>query len=611
MNESEAYALARRLNDPDGFKAFRQRQASERTPPEYGDAEDVDGPEPIGIWKPADDGSFVRTRPWSEGDFWAPAERLEPKRGPRVVLLGESTAAGMFYRPRLSPASALQTLLPGWDVVDLAKISIGRVELIGLAYDAMQLLPDAIVFFAGNNWTRRAAPWADLATMQDWGAALEAGGVPALRAWCRSRLREDVEDALDDLASLGVPVLLVVPEINLADWERRRPPPWLPGDGSPRWHALWERGDADALVRLDGGLCAASQRLRFRRAQTDAERLAAARAEVDAADWDGWFGNVPQAGDPLREALLAGGRRRGFRIVDLRTVFAEHTGSLLPGRRLFVDYCHLTPEGMGVAAAAMASELVQQPVRPPALPLNEETAALCRFQSQLHTAHRESPLELRRPRFDGPPDAMRQLLQAKLSGLPPVLASARQHPSGLDPHVWAWPNVDAGVLEGLAEAVGVGLPDAGCPGELARPYSLERFEEAFLEGGALHPGLSERAFLRAPWPDTVFCALAGAGDATLEVTARVPVVEQARPGRIEVGINGAPAGSLESSSRWTRARFRVSLRPGLNRISLRWPALAADGDVALARARENFLLGRWTDLFPVFGELASLRLAPA
>ncbi|HEX7902072.1 MAG TPA: hypothetical protein VF950_30205 [Planctomycetota bacterium] len=553
------------------LRAFRLRQREERRAPEP--AEVPDGPDRVGIWRPAD-GGFVRERPWSAGDFWAPLERIGPKRGQRVVLLGESAAAGMFYRPHLSPASVLESLLPGAEVVDLAKISIGLVELIELAYDATQLEPDLIVFFAGNNWARKAGPWADLATTQDWGRILESGGVPALVDSLRAGLREDVEDALDDLASLEIPVVLVVPESNLDGWERKRPPPWLPGDASPRWHAAWEERDVETMRRLDGGLCSTTWRL-----------LGRPREEVEASSWDAWFSGVPQASETLRGALRDGGRRRGFRIVEPRAPF--------------IDYCHYTAEGIGIVAAAIASAILDVPVPPPVPRVPEEVERLARFTAELHRAHMEAPVTPRRPVFDVP--WARDFLEAKLAGVPLPLSAAGRRLPAIDPHAAMCPNIDADVLEALGEVP----PGTSEPVELASVRYVERTSEGFIEGGE---GVAERAYWRAPWARSAFRARRAGGEETLEVLARVPLIEAPRPGDVEVRVNGVLAGTLPSAPRWTRGRFRVSTRPGLNRIELRWPPLAPDGDAALRLVADRYLLGLWADLFPVFGELASLRL---
>ncbi|MEZ4766971.1 MAG: hypothetical protein R2844_00900 [Caldilineales bacterium] len=44
--------------------------------------------------------------------------------------------------------------------------------------------------------------------------------------------------------------MLVVPEVNLVDWESVQPAPWLPGDGLARWYRLLET--ARTALREEG-----------------------------------------------------------------------------------------------------------------------------------------------------------------------------------------------------------------------------------------------------------------------------------------------------------------------------------------------------------------------
>jgi len=203
--------LARLLHEPQGLRLFRLRQqvlfreadarpdsaAPEMAAPETAPiatapaAEDSDAPVPIGIWNPQEvDGEtmFVRkVDPGPTGDFWPPHATLAPKQGLlplRVCLLGESTAAGMFYRPHLTPAHVLQAHLDAiagpdlFEVVDLTKLSIDLDELIDLARASIQLRPDLLRFFAGNNWAARVMPAGRLGAMQDAAAVLAAEGLP-------------------------------------------------------------------------------------------------------------------------------------------------------------------------------------------------------------------------------------------------------------------------------------------------------------------------------------------------------------------------------------------------------------------------------------------------
>src|SRR4029077_17810267 len=110
-------------------------------------------------------------------------------------------------------------------------------------------------------------------------AALQAEGVAGPVRLAAERLRERAEAVLEQIAFIArtvqIPVVLVLPEVNLADWETRQPPVWLPGDGTARWHSLYaeavgalERGDlpaaqnaAQAMMESDGGACASTWRL--------------------------------------------------------------------------------------------------------------------------------------------------------------------------------------------------------------------------------------------------------------------------------------------------------------------------------------------------------------
>ncbi len=105
--------------------------------------------------------------------------------------------------------------------------------------------------------------------------------------------------------------------MNLADWETRQPPVWLPGDGIARWHRLYaeaiaalERGDFPAaqeagrtMLEIDGGACASTWRLLTRTAGGE-EAWQAALAEVDAATYATIaFLGAPQATTAAREIL--------------------------------------------------------------------------------------------------------------------------------------------------------------------------------------------------------------------------------------------------------------------------------------------------------------------
>src|SRR6202035_5778963 len=77
-------------------------------------------------------------------------------------------------------------------------------------------------------------------------AALEQQGVPGLRTLVERRQGEVADRCIDAVAGLartaGVPLLWVIPEVNLPDVVVPHPVYWLPGDGVRQWYRGQRRG---------------------------------------------------------------------------------------------------------------------------------------------------------------------------------------------------------------------------------------------------------------------------------------------------------------------------------------------------------------------------------
>ena len=105
------------------------------------------------------------------------------RREKRLCLLGESTAAGYLLAPDLTPAKVLRRRLGDrWDVVDLARTNERLESLVDTAEAALQLDPDRLVVFTGNNWNLLETPgWSphlpSTEARRRYGAALAKGGL--------------------------------------------------------------------------------------------------------------------------------------------------------------------------------------------------------------------------------------------------------------------------------------------------------------------------------------------------------------------------------------------------------------------------------------------------
>jgi hypothetical protein len=293
-------------------------------------------PDPVrvGIWHSQTikgERYFVRAASGHESSLWSNVGRIPPKRGRRVLLLGESVARGYFYDPHVTPASVLRVMLRALapadeiDVVDLARTDLRLAALLDLARSAIVLEPDVMIVFAGNNWHPTSSFSAEEGETLE--LLLRNGSSPAVvREWVERTLTDHVHAAVQDLGALGrrhgVPVVFVLPEFNLVDWR--------------------DEGNATAA---ENDAAAAAPR-------------AEARAQLESARDAGLFRaqmQTPRCYSVIQRSVRAAAPVHGVALVDLSAVFERVMQGSLPDRTLFLDYCHLTAAGIRHAMAATAS----------------------------------------------------------------------------------------------------------------------------------------------------------------------------------------------------------------------------------------------------------------
>ncbi len=693
--------LAELLATPEGLRTARLLQLTEALesrpapgsvtteetgrPAEAGQAE----PRPISIWQPRRrDGELVfeRPEPHPLGDHYARRPSLTAAKRPgttRICYFGESVAAGYLYAPHLTPAEVLERRLrdasgEAYEVIDLARTNETLDSMVRTLESSLQLAPDLLVIFAGNNWnlleTPAVSPYVpSVRSRQRVALALRRAGPAGLVELGRRDLAARVKRALAAVAALAcegreLPVILVVPEVNLADWQDRQPVAWLPGDGSRRWHERYAEavahleagrgqaalGAADAMVCIDGGLCPTSHRLRAEALTLLGDLDQARRACQDEVESGRYatqcFLGAPRMARSEAELLRRQAARHDFTVVDLPRLFAELAPATPPGRRFFLDYCHLSAEGIELAMAAVTEkilaerqgEAIELATKPEVEPAVE---ALARLGAAVHGAHRllttgDKPATLERwcrealAADPGVAETLRDLLAARCAApCPAVMTIAQQRILAsrhrlLLQHGWRWSHLDAELIEAICAA----LEDAGhevraeleasllahhAPGpegvDLSRqPYLWEPLERFYPEAMAPR-GMTGRATYRSPWPESSFCLIADGKDGLqLELIARLPAIEGApgaRRGDVAVRLNGRDVASVTVVETWSRHQVRLCrrhLRQAINRVTLLWPPLPALGDQAIQNTIRRLENGVEADLHPVFGEVFSL-----
>jgi hypothetical protein len=593
----------------------------------------------------------------------------------RIAFLGESAAAGWLYAPEITPAKMLAAELERasgarvFEVIDLSAIDVAPDELLAIAEAALDLVPDLFVIFAGNNWPVRL-PIGSGATLVDFQRAAEhwsgqgfAGVARSLLAATRA-LSERVLERLSELFDQGsAQAILVVPEVNLLDWHRSRPVAWLGGDGVRAWHALAEEARSALREEDFGAAAAAAERMKELDAGANptSHRLlaiaragigdvagcrAACEAEVEARSFDN-YPSMPGATREIQSAIRLAAERHELALVDLPRLFTQAANGALPGRRFFLDYCHLTVEGMELAAKAIASGVlaVSDPetrravASEPALQVPAALDARAKFLSGLCTAHwsgRETR-SLAPLWFDlalrASPGIAGEILTflagravpAELMGLSRAeqeldasgeIASRRmRHALNVDAEVIEWlldalERSTAGfhrsrLIEGLIDVHGANAEGV----DLSAPhYHHEPFAQlpSALSALAPEPGL----YLRALWQRFEHTLIAAStADLLLELTARLAPAEEARRGELRLELNQEFLAAVELDERWSKHRIAIDhrkLRHGFNRLGLIWPAAPANGDRALARVSDRWRNGMPADMHPTFGELLSL-----
>lgn len=662
------------------FAAFQKQPQNAYSRFEIGDELTLS----MGVWRrecPGREEPFIRdSKQKSEWAYWADQQRIEPKRTRwRVVLLGESVARGLFYDPHFNLAAVLRVMLesqlrPGKiDVVDLAKAGLSMQGLKACIGQSLALLPDILVIFAGNNWHPDLSD-SDIPYVE---TVFRQTGVPGIKTYLDDKREQSTRSLIDQanrlLGPRNIKIVWVIPERNLKDWtDPLSCAPLLPGSGNREWReldrqvkeALHNRDRtraenlAEKMLELDGGTSSVPPR--FLAECSFARRdLAAARRYLelcrDAVGWDPSFSYSPRVFSSIQKSLRKASALSGNAVVDLPEIFSRHLEGELPGRRMFLDYCHLTAEGIKVAGAEIASHVLSLlagvqlssrkllNVSPSPLPEIEGRAYL---GAAGHNAAYFQNVEIVKYWCDRAlmfwPDCaplMKRLADCATRDLPILMCKSGLEISDLDklgvmrPLLYGWDRLlgltfgDAAVAS-LAE-VGIDIADEianlrikehctrSGPKELTNFfYSAPipaRSERGWTSWSLASNHGSHSLYASAFWEKSSYVFFAER-DQHLGITFTYRVRFTSMFGAtVTVDVNGHRIAELPAERTWRTRRISVPnncIVDGLNEISISWPTEeeASAGDL-LDEAANSLLAMRLPYFYRIFGEIHTLEIA--
>ena len=647
--------------------------APDGSPSEQKKPGDTPGKVRVGIWEATNEAngrSFVRVNTGDPWHLWANVQKIPPK-GPRrrVVLIGESAARGYLYSPRFTPAQALQQMMNAAcgpakiEIVDLARSNLVFEPLLELITQSLHLEPDALVIFAGNNWFPLA--FASQEHLPEMASAFrDAGSWRGVKESLESFLIADTRRTLRLLAEIvrerGIPVVFVLPEFNLADWVTESDcPPLLDSEQTEAWLQArseaeqllkgdaWEKAEAlgKRLIELDQGTTAAGPNILAevsrKRGDQEATRTFLELARDSMVCWPGR--QTPRCFSVIQQTIREEAAAHGVHVVDLPREFTRHLGGEAADRRLFLDYCHLTLEGITISMALTAETLLpllKYPVKSGKelaqidMKVGANVSAGAHFLAAVYNGNWGQGMDLVRHHlrkaleFDRSIATMMQLyLDFTIRHVPSSLCRSFEQ-------LWESPHVAAIVVlyndsmggkflnPGLVTAMTEALEEAGIPSRsqieqlVLKEHSVKNravnLVDKLYSTGSYSRFLVDRRpeFYKATARNTTFPLVCDKPEPlNFSVTMKVPNVSADQT--ISLRLNGSPVAEVAAAGRWTTTTCSAPaelVHPGFNQVEIVWPLPVWSGEKEREHVADCLEAGQPVEITPLFGLIHSFRV---
>lgn len=633
----------------------------------------------VGVWKQnLENGvaSYVRDASKTlEWGYWSQRHEIPPKScKKRIVMLGESVARGYLYDPYYCPAEVLEKTLNDsrfvdCEVIDLARTNLELWGLMEVSSQCVHLQPDAIVIFAGNNWLYSIKKNFGRSDFSSMISTLEKDGLKGLQNFLVDKLKALIAKLLSQLSDIAkaqgnIPIIFLIPEFNLIDWKstlNEKILSSLPNQDLREWVASKDEAEK-ALASGDfEKACALGERLIeidishpsgyeiLATAKMKQGLHAEARKHFESARDTSVFSRAfskPRMHAVIRETLLEEAEKYQLTTVDLPAIFTEQEGGALPGRKLFLDYCHLSEEGIQLAMAAAARQLVSslcnkevglQDFRPEKFRADNDVKAIAYLCAAVHNAH-----------YGQTHDVLDYLCETAVQASPVAIeimtnfvdfASRRisttlcksheklvekewinQYGGGIgflhkrEQKIMDLALVDA--MTGALKRAGVDLTQE-VKSLRKREHSVNRRKVNLLESFYnitaydTFPGLTP-GYYQSRDVESAFYFVADPGaPVDLKITYRTPH-RNSTGDKVKFEINGLQIADFSASDRWVTHTFTIpaaGLVDGINKLIVTWSTAFEFGTNGKSvEISEDYVLSK---LFQVYGEIAQFTATAA
>lgn len=384
----------------------------------------------IGIFKPKTvDGEIIYERDVSYIDRWtffAEITAIKQKKDrKRIVLLGESVARGFLLEPEYTPALVLNKLLNAnssddkFEVVDLAESNISMKNIKSRYEQCLDLEPDLVVILAGNNWyidyleeisnnkELLGKLQAELKKVDNFGEIK-----PQLEKVLENLVIDFLTFVSQKMKEHNFPVIMAIPEFNLLDCRStpgERNATYLYDDGIKKWTEAFNEAQKGRMENDINRLATNAQRMididpshplgyeMLADVKIEQQNYESARELLELGRDTAIFcrsNSKPRTLQITRKTILEYAPKLEIDTLDIPEVFKRHLNGKIPGKDLFLDYCHFSVEGIQVAMEPLADQILtrtknqnQKILKASTIKPSKRTVALGYLFGAIHNEH--------------------------------------------------------------------------------------------------------------------------------------------------------------------------------------------------------------------------------